>query len=90
MDIDSRMGTHEGLETLPPSLQQPRSDMGGSLLRGVPGLLPHEMNIEDLQHMLSKISTMKLDARGDIRKKVLELEHEVKLEMKRISRAPKK
>lgn len=48
------------------------------------------MNIEDLQHMLSKISTMKLDARGDIRKKVLELEHEVKLEMKRISRAPKK
>ena len=42
------------------------------------------MTIEELQHMLSKISTMKVDSRGNVREKLLELEYEVKREMNRV------
>jgi len=44
------------------------------------------MTIEELQHMLSKISTMKVESRGPVREKLLELEYEVKVEMNRIRR----
>jgi hypothetical protein len=42
------------------------------------------MNIEDLQHMLSKTSSMKLESRGDVREKVLELEYVIKREINKI------
>lgn len=84
MDIDSRMGAHARLETVPTDVQRSWPDMGRALLRSVPSLLPHAMTIEELQHMLSKISTMKVESRGPVREKLMELEYEVKVEMNRI------